>query len=326
MGVLEIHKIERLINLILLIRNQPGIKVKDLANIFETCKRTIYRDFNTLSLAGFPVYSAPGKDGGYFLTPDYFLPPLRFTCEEAASLLISIKFFLKQKGFPYQEHIQLALAKLEGALGSDSRDYIQKIDKQISIYLGKLKDYQDYNDVFQKINQAILEKRQIQIKYYTITRDKLTDRKLDPLHLMFKGGFWYLIAFCHWREEIKIFRIDRIREITLTKNIFQTPTDFSLSSYLGKSWQVVRGECEPQKIEIKIFLPASRWVREERRHPTQEIIPLNDEVILFKVEVDSFIEIKKWILQLGSCAQVLQPKSLREEIQEEIEGMRERYK
>jgi len=324
--VLKIHKIERLINIILLIRNQPGIKVKDIANIFETCKRTIYRDFNTLSLAGFPVYSVSGKRGGYFLTPNCFLPPLHFTCEEAASLLISTKFFLKQKGFPYQQHIQLALAKLESVLGSDNRDYIQKIDKQISIYLGKLKDYQDCNDVFQKINQAILGKRQIQIKYYTITRDELTDRKVDPLHLMFKGGFWYLIAFCHWRKEIKIFRIDRIREIIITENIFQVPVNFSLSSYLGKSWQVVRGDSKPQKVEIKIFPPASRWVKEERRHSTQEITLLNDEIILFKVEVDSFIEIKKWILQLGSCAQVLQPKSLKDEIWEEVNRMRMRYK
>jgi len=326
MGVLEIHKIERLINLVLLIKNQPGIKVKEIANIFETSKRTIYRDFNTLSLAGFPVYSAPGRVGGYFLTPGYFLPPLRFTCEEAASLLISAKLFLNQKGFPYQEHIQLALAKLESTLGTENRQYIKKIDKMISISLGKLKDYQEYSDIFQKLNQAILEKRQIEIDYYTITRNKLTKRIVDPLHLMFREGFWYLIAFCHWRKEIKIFRIDRIQSITLADKTFEVPSNFSLSSYMGKSWRVVRGDGKPKIVEIKIFPPASRWVKEEMRHPTQEIIPLADEAILFKVEVTSFIEIKKWILQMGSCAQVLEPQELKEEIIKEIEEMRERYK
>lgn len=322
----EIHKIERLMNLVLLIRNRPGIKVYELARIFEICERTIYRDFKTLALAGFPVFSLPGKKGGYFINKECFLPPLRFTCEEAASILIAAKVFLKQKGFPFQDYIHLALNKIEGILENENKNYVQKINKKISISLGKLKDYQDYSGTFGKLNQAILEKRQIEITYYTITRNKLTKRTLDPFHLMFKGGFWYLIAFCHWRNEIKIFRIDRIQEILLTDNTFHVSSEFSLSSYMGKSWKVFRGDGKPQRIEIKIFPPASRWVREEMRHPTQKITPLEDETILFTAELTSFIEIKKWILEMGSCAQVLKPEELKKEIIEEIEGMKARYK
>jgi len=312
-------------NLVLLIKNRPGIKVKDIARIFETCERTIYRDFNTISLAGFPVYSATGKGGGYFIKKDCFLPPLRFTCEEAASIFMASKFFLHQKGFPYQQEIQLGMAKLEGILEKDNKEYLQKIDKKISVYLGKLKDCQSYSSTFQQINKAIIEKIQIDITYYSITRDKLTSRVLDPFHLMFRNGFWYFIAFCHWRNEIKIFRIDRIKDIQLTNKTFQIPKEFSLASYMGKSWQVFRGDGKPRKVEIKIFPPASRWVKEEMRHPTQQIINLNNEAILFKAEVSSLLEIKKWVLQLGSSAQVLKPEELKKEIVEEIEGMRRQY-
>lgn len=143
---------------------------------------------------------------------------------------------------------------------------------------------------------------------------------------MFRGGFWYLIAYCQLRSEIKIFRIDRIKKIQLTNAIFQVPSDFSLASYMGKSWKVVRGEGEPRKVEIKIFPPASRWVREEMRHPTQEIISLDNEVILFKAEVSSLVEIKRWVLQLGSCAQVIKPEELKKEVIDEIEEMMERYR
>jgi predicted DNA-binding transcriptional regulator YafY len=313
-------------NLVLFIKSHPGIHVKDIAQVFNTSERTIYRDFNTLSLAGFPVYSVPGKGGGYFIDKDCFLPPLRFTCEEVASLLIAAKFFLNQKGFPYQQNIQLALSKIEGIMESENKKYMQKIDKKISVYLGKMKDYQSYDITFQQINKAIIDKNQIIITYYTITRNKQTIRTVDPLHLMFKGGFWYLIAFCHWRDEIKIFRIDRIKDIQKTNKSFNIPSTFSLSSYLGKSWQVVRGEGETYKIEIKIFPPASRWVREEVRHHTQKIINLDNETILFTAEVPSFIEIKKWVLQLGSCAQVLKPEELKNKVLEEIDGMRGRYR
>jgi predicted DNA-binding transcriptional regulator YafY len=313
-------------NLVLLIKSHPGIHVRDIAKSFDISERTIYRDFNTLSLAGFPVYSSPGKGGGYFIDKDCFLPPLRFTCEEAASLLIAAKIFLYQKGFPYQKNIQLALSKIEGILESENKKYMQKIDKKISVYLGKMKDYQSYDTIFQQINKAIIDKNQIIITYYTITRNKQTLRTVNPFHLMFKGGFWYLIAFCHWRNEIKIFRIDRIKDIQQTNKSFSIPSNFSLPSYLGKSWQVVRGDGETYKIEIKIFPPASRWVREEVRHHTQKITTLDNETILFTAEVPSFIEIKKWVLQLGSCAQVIEPEELKNEVLEEIDGMRERYR
>jgi predicted DNA-binding transcriptional regulator YafY len=313
-------------NLVLLIKSPPGIRVKDIARIFQTCQRNIYRDFATLSLAGFAVYSSPGKWGGYFIDQDFFLPPLRFTCEEVASLLIAAKFFQKQKGFPYQKDIQMSLSKIEGILEKENKQYMQKIDKKISVYLGKMKDYQSYDTIFQQTNKAIMDKRQITMTYYTITRNKQTICTVDPFHLMFKGGFWYLIAFCHWRDEIKIFRVDRIKDIRLTNKTFRIPSDFSLSSYMGKSWQIIRGNGDIHKVGIKIFPPASRWIKEEMRHPSQEIISLGKEVILFKAEVPSFVEIKKWVLQLGHCAQVIKPEELKLEVMEEIEGMRGKYR
>lgn len=313
-------------NLVLLIKNRPGIQVKNIVKIFETSERTIYRDFNTLSLAGFPVYSATGKGGGYFIDKDCFLPPLRFTCEEAASILIAAKFFLNQEGFPYHKHIQLALAKIEGTLEAENKQCMQKIDKKISVYLGKLKDYQEYSTIFQQMNKAILENRQIKITYYSVSRDEMNERILDPFHLMFRGGLWYFIAFCHWRNEIKIFRIDRIKDIQLTDKTFKVPPDFSLASYMGKSWQIVRGEGETYQVEIKIFPPASRWVKEEILHPTQKIISSDNGAIIFTAEVPSFIEIKKWVLRLGSYAEVLKPNELKKEVIEEIKGMRRRYR
>jgi predicted DNA-binding transcriptional regulator YafY len=324
--VSKIHKIERLMNLVLLIKNNPGIPVKKIAESFNISERTAYRDFITLSLAGFPVYSATGKGGGYFIEKDCFLQPLRFTCEEAASLLIAAKFFQSQKGFPYQQDIRLALAKIEGILETKNKEYMQKIDKKISVYLGKLKDYQSYDAIFQKVNKAIMEKKRVKMTYYAISRNEENIRNVDPFHLMFRGGFWYLIAFCHLRNEIKMFRIDRIKDLQLTENNFQVPADFSLASYMGKSWQVVRGEGETYQVEIKIFAPASRWVKEEKRHPTQRIIILGNETILFKAEVSSLTEIKRWVLQLGSCAEVIYPEELKEEVVEEIKKMRRRYR
>jgi len=81
------NKIERLMNTIIILKAQPGIPVESLARILNISCRTTYRDFNTLALAGLPVHSSTGPHGGYYIDEHYFLPPLRFSGEEAASLI-----------------------------------------------------------------------------------------------------------------------------------------------------------------------------------------------------------------------------------------------
>jgi predicted DNA-binding transcriptional regulator YafY len=283
------NKIERLMNTIIILKTHPGIQVESLARILNISCRTIYRDFKTLDLAGLPVHSSTGPHGGYYIDEHYFLPPLRFTGEEAASLFLA-----------------------------------GNVKDSISFNIQKLKDYEDYSETFALLNEAILNKKQIHLKYYTISRDEITTRTVNPYHLMFRQGVWYLIAYCHWRKKTKIFRIDRIKELHLTEDTFTVSYKFSLSDYMGKSWQVIRGK--DQKIRVKIFLPVSRWAKEELRHPTQKIRKLSDGSIIFSAEVSGITEVKKWILGMGSYAEVLAPKSLRREIEEEIAGMKKRYK
>jgi len=318
------NKIERLMNTIIILKTHPGIQVGSLARILDISNRTIYRDFSTLSFAGLPVHSSTGPHGGYYIDEHYFLPPLRFTGEEAASLFLAGNFLLQHKGFPYQKNMVLALLKIENLLQKDNKKYITEVKDSITFHIQKLKDYEDYSETFARLNEAILHKKQVHLKYYTISRDEITTRTINPYHLMFRKGAWYLIAYCHWREKTKIFRIDRIKELHISEDTFTVSPKFSLSDYMGKSWQVVRGK--DQKIRVKIFPPASRWAKEELRHPTQKIRELSDGSIIFSAEVSGITEVKKWILGMGSHAEVLAPQSLRREIEEEIAGMKERYK
>lgn len=311
-------------NTIIILKTHPGVQVKNLAQIFNISYRTIYRDFKSLDFAGLPVYSSTGPNGGYYIDEHYFLSPLRFTGEEAASLFLAGNFLLQLKGFPYQKDIHLALLKIETLLEKKNKKYINEVKDTISFNIQKLKDYEEYSETFTLLNEAILNKRQVHLKYYTISRDEITTRTINPYHLMFRQGAWYLIAYCHWRKEVKIFRIDRIKEIKISDEKFETPSKFSLSTYMGKSWQVVRGK--DQKIRVKIYPPVSRWAKEELRHHTQKIRKLSDGSIIFSAEVSGLIEVKKWILGMGSSAEVLSPQILRKEIQEEIEGMEMRYK
>jgi len=139
------NKIERLMNTIIILKTHPGLQVESLARILNISCRTIYRDFKTLGLAGLPVHSSTGPHGGYYIDEHYFLPPLRFTGEEAASLFLAGNFLLHQKGFPYQKAMHLALLKIENLLEKDNKKYIREVKDSISFNIQKLKDYEDYS-------------------------------------------------------------------------------------------------------------------------------------------------------------------------------------
>ncbi|TFG91591.1 MAG: HTH domain-containing protein, partial [Candidatus Atribacteria bacterium] len=177
------NKIERLMNTIIILKAQPGIPVESLARILNISCRTVYRDFNTLALAGLPVHSSTGPHGGYYIDEHYFLPPLRFSGEEAASLFLAGNFLLQQKGFPYQKNMHLALLKIENLLEKDNKKYIREVKDSISFNIQKLKDYEDYSETFALLNEAILNKKQVHLKYYTISRDEITTRTVNPCHL-----------------------------------------------------------------------------------------------------------------------------------------------
>lgn len=103
------------------------------------------------------------------------------------------------------------------------------------------------------------------------------------------------------------------------------------SLFLAGSFLLQQKGCPYQKnihlalLKIENLPPVSRWVKEEIRHSTQKIEELSDGSVIFSAEVSGLIEVKKWILEMGSSAQVLSPQSLRQEIEEEIEGMERRY-
>ena len=150
------------------------------------------------------------------------------------------------------------------------------------------------------------------MEYYTLSRDEFRRRLLDPYHLIYKSGAWYLIAFCHWRQKIKTFRVDRIQSIEETDIMFEIPEHFSLKEYLKNSWQITRGD--EIQVKVRFFPPAARYVKEMKWLPTQEIKKEVNGNIIFTANVGGIIEIKRWILGYGSQAEVLEPKSLRNEI------------
>ena len=170
------------------------------------------------------------------------------------------------------------------------------------------------------LGQAVKDQRTVLIRYYTLYRNETSERLVNPYRLVSREGRGYLVGYCHKRGRVIIFRLDRIRELTLTNDVFLIDTDFNLEEFLGPMFGMFN---DHQNFEVKIrFSPfVATWIREEVWHKSQQMHDLPDGSVQVTMTVTGLVAVKKWVLSFGSDAEVVEPLHLRREIEYEVEKL-----
>ncbi len=181
------------------------------------------------------------------------------------------------------------------------------------------KDYGRFREILNQVNDAALNRRTVEMVYYTMSRRKETRRRVDPYRVWFFNGTFYLIGKCHLRGEVRIFALDRIRLLHQTKDTFEVPEDFDLEDFLRPSLGVFRGE--PERVRIRFSPEVAGYVKEKVWHPSQALHPQPDGSLLFEAELPVTEEVRAWVMGWGAGAQVLEPTSLQDLIRSEAEAI-----
>lgn len=279
--------------------------------------RTIQRDIEELRAAGIHIDARPS---GYEIISEYFLPPVNFTLEEALALVISAKSFAANEGRHVSSTLEDATAKVNAALPEYTARLLRETAKQVDVAGQKVSDVDETID---RLYEAIRNCYRIHITYYSFSRDKTTERYVDPYAVMFRKRAWYLVGFCHTFRRVLTFRINRILRLSYTDEKFDYPEDFSLKEYMSKSWEVMLGE--ETDVVVKFDRRVAPLIKEVDWHDTQQIEELEDGSILFRVIVAGTKEIGFWIMSYGDSAEVIKPKSLRDEIIATARRMLKKY-
>ncbi len=237
-------KYDRLLHVLNLLRARHGLKASDLARECEVSERTIYRDITALSSTNVPIYF----DNGYRLLSDAFLPPLNFTLEDCLVLKLSLSSSVLMENDALRKHAKGVLAKIEANLCPAVKAEMEKIKEPIKIDIKSSSDFPKISLIFNLIEQSILSKKSLEIKYESLKTERTT-RRVDPYSLTFRKHAWYLIGFCHLRTQIRIFRLSRIKRISLLDKSFEIDPGFSLSTFFKDSWEIYQGE--PVTVKIK---------------------------------------------------------------------------
>lgn len=224
----DFNRLDRISALLVQLQSRPIVKSSEMAERFAVSQRTIYRDMRTLSEAGVPICGNSGI--GYSLVEGYRLPSLMFTKEEAIAFLTAEKMIEQLTDTQNSNYFRQGMDKIRAALRAVDKKYLHDMDNTIAVYKSRNAG-ESLPNLMQVILSSINDKQIVEIDY-TNADDNTSKRALEAVGITYSHPRWYLSAWCHLREEYRMFRLDRIRNIKTTGNVY-TKTHPPLESLLG---------------------------------------------------------------------------------------------
>lgn len=309
------------------LRHQRYPNVPKLAEKWEVHRRTVERDIEFMrDRLGAPIAYSRHKMGYYYTEKDFQLPAVNLTEGELVTLFLGQKLLNQCAGTALENDVRNAIEKICLFLPQGFSVDFDTLEQAISFDVQPLRGQeQQVAQVYRQLAIAIQNKKVVQVTYHSMWRNATETRYIDPYHLRYFQGAWYLIGYCHLRKDIRIFALDRIKDFNETDNTFTPIRDFSLRDYLQSSLGIEVGN-SLEEVVIKFDRHQARWIRERRWHPSQALEPQQDGSLILRLTVSGLGEVKRWVMSFGSHAEILAPAGLREEIKQEIEAMQQIYR
>jgi predicted DNA-binding transcriptional regulator YafY len=297
-----------------LLTSKTGKSAADLASELEANPRTVYRDLEALQVAGFPIYTdrVDGKNLWSLLDTMKHHIPIPFNLMELMALYFSRDMMKVFKDTAFYDNLESLFNKVKTTLPRESLNYLDSTEQVLHMGIKPYKDYAKFREIIHRVNEAAIQKKSVEMVYFTMSRKKESRRKVDPYRIWFFNGTFYLIGFCHVRGEVRIFALDRIKMLHQTRDSFEIADSFDIDAFLGASFGVYQGE--PTRVKIRFSPGVAGYIKEKIWHESQKLESQEDGALLFEAVVAGTEEIKHWILGWGSQAEVLEPEGLKDEI------------
>ncbi|MBE5731139.1 MAG: YafY family transcriptional regulator [Clostridiales bacterium] len=298
--------------ILLTILNNRKVKSEYLAEKFEVSTRTVARHIDSLCEGGVPIISVRGINGGYMIADDFRLERSFFTKDELHRLLTCLN--ATATSFDGQNHDIIEKLKHMGSV-KENEKYLLKTDTLI-IDVGTWTNPQSYRGKIETINKAIDGDLTINMEY-TDNKDLYSIRDFDPYCLVLKEGVWYVYGFCHLRNDFRLFRLARIKNMTITENKFERKESDVYEKLNG-----VFDDTDLVELEFEFFSTALSEVEEWLGH---EAISERGHTYIAKASLYGGNLLINKLLSFGSSIKILKPQALKEELLVECRRVLKRY-
>ncbi|MEP6989081.1 MAG: YafY family protein, partial [Chloroflexota bacterium] len=229
----------RLLTVLELLQSYQQMKGSEIARRLEVDLRTVRRYIVTLQDMGIPVEAERGPYGAYQLQRGYKLPPLMFTDGEAIALTLGL-LAIRELHFPVDvASVEGALAKTERVMPEKLLDQAWGLQEAITFNMPSVPP-QLQNDFVTLLSVAVRQQQQVHLGYAAWSGDE-SERDFDPYGIVFNEGYWYTAGYCHLRQDLRTFRLDRITTLEMNTTRFERPQNFDTLEHVMKSLAFVPG-------------------------------------------------------------------------------------
>ena len=285
----------RLFKILYYLLDKGTVTAPELAKKFEVSVRTIYRDIDMLSGAGIPVYTTTGHGGGIHLFDNFVLKKSLLSEQEMQDILIGVQS-LSAVQYPDTDGV---MSKLKATFQIAESDWIEIDFSRWGSIVEKKKQY------FEMLKRSILGRQEIQFLYYN-SLGEVSQRRCQPLKMVYKDKAWYLYAYCLKRNDYRLFRISRIKELLVTDQYFKSHSEmkesvFSLMEEMGKP--ITIGLSFPKEVSYRVYDTFE-----------DDVIKWNGQEIRVNVTLPETEWLYSFIMSFGNQISILYPISLKEKI------------
>ncbi|MBW4717695.1 helix-turn-helix transcriptional regulator [Saccharothrix obliqua] len=300
-------RLPRLLALVPYLLARPGIPIEEAAADFAVTPRQLRRDLELLWMCGLPGYG-PGdlidlsfESDTVTVTFDAGMSrPLRLTAAEATALLVALRALAETPGVVDTAAVRRAVAKIEAAVG-------QARPAGVAVGLA-MREAPETARVRDAVADGVLRGRALRLRYYTPSRDEITDRVVDPMRMLLVEGRSYLEAWCRLADGVRLFRLDRIDAVDVLDEAASPPPH-------AEPTDTSEGLFRPdpsQRTAVLVLEPDARWVAEY--YPVEGLVELPDGRARVLMRYADPAWMVRLLLNLGGEAHVEQPAELVSEV------------
>lgn len=295
-------QVNRLFEIIYILLEKENVTAKELAEHFGVSVRTIYRDIDVLSRSNIPIYTNQGKGGGINLLDNFVLDKSLISEDEQNQILFALQSFEKLN----VNNEKMLLDKMSILFNKATRNWIE-------IDFSSWGTDSTQNERYNKIKEAILNKKVVEITYFNSYGEE-NIRQVEPLQIWFKDKSWYIKAFCRLKQDFRIFKIARIRDIKILDEHFER--DLPVEKEEKTKFKV---------ISLKLEISKEMTYRVYDEFEKENISKNENGDFIVEVEYPENEWVYGYILSFGEYVKVLSPKYAKDIIKKRLEKTIKNY-
>jgi predicted DNA-binding transcriptional regulator YafY len=311
------NRIDRISAILIQLQSRRVVKAADIAERFSISLRTVYRDVKTLEEAGIPLIGEAGV--GYSIMDGYRLPPVMFTKEEATAFLTAEKFVETMTDASTMTNYKSAMYKVRAILKTTEKDLLENIDDRIEVLRTAHMPEAANTDHIQTILHSIAQRKVLALNYFAQHSQEHTKRYVEPIGIFFQSGYWHLIAFCRLRKAYRDFRVDRIKNLTVTEEHYPDEHP-ALKEYIAQTAK----EKELDAVVILVDKSIHAHLENQKYYSgfiSEKHIGDSVEMTFLTGSLEGFA---RWYMMYGEKAEIITPDSLKDRVRDLTEKLLQR--